>query len=120
MTAPVHDHGPGERCEAAPDLTRAPCGPATPPHGRPPHRRVTGAPAGLLPVPPAVALPRLLRAVAEDIAARRRRETRLAEAFVPLPALAAPDGDASGTGEIHVLSGPDRINSVITRTRAEA
>ena len=130
MTAPVHDHGPDEPCEAALDLYaralrsgHAPAHEAASPpcavHAgllRPDHRD----PDRLLPVPPAVALPRLLRAVAEDIAAHRRRETRLAEAFEPLLALAAPDGDATGTGEIHMLNGLDRINSVITRTMAGA
>ncbi|MEX3100592.1 MULTISPECIES: helix-turn-helix transcriptional regulator [unclassified Streptomyces] len=45
-------------------------------------------PGTLRPLPPALALPRLLRTIAQEIAERRQCETRLAESFVPLLALA--------------------------------
>ncbi|MEV6181762.1 LuxR C-terminal-related transcriptional regulator [Streptomyces sp. NPDC052016] len=130
MTAAAHDHPPEEPCEEALELyARAlrsghvpaaeaeayPClvdSGLLRPHPRDPHR--------LGPLAPAVALPRLLRTVAEDIARRRRQEARLAEAFEPLLALAVPSAHPADAAELRLLSGLDRINQVITRTIAEA
>lgn len=67
----------------------------------------------LRPVAPALALPRLLRGIAEDIALRRRAETRPAEAFEPLPALGTGPAPDAGTGLITLLSGVERISDAI-------
>lgn len=69
----------------------------------------------LRPVTPALALPRLLRRIAEDIAERRRAETHLTEAFAPLMALSAgPDGSTTP------LSGFDEIDEAISAAMDEA
>ena len=73
----------------------------------------------LRPLAPAVALPRLLRESAEDIARRRQGEARLAELFEPLMRASVPD-TATETAMINVLSGFDRINLAISRTLADA
>ncbi|MFI8243025.1 helix-turn-helix transcriptional regulator [Streptomyces sp. NPDC085866] len=128
MTARAHDHGPEELCEAGLELyTRALR------EGQVPAQDADALPClldtGLLqpdvtdprrlrPVAPAVALPRLLRTVDEDIAHRRRQGDRLAEAFEPLLALAAPaPADAAG---IRMLSGLDRINAAISEAMEHA
>ncbi|WP_327430349.1 helix-turn-helix transcriptional regulator [Streptomyces sp. NBC_01236] len=72
----------------------------------------------LRPVAPAVALPRLLRATAEDIARQRQREARLAEAFEPLMALDAGQASATDTPANTVLSSIDQINTAIARAMA--
>ncbi|POX56699.1 helix-turn-helix transcriptional regulator [Streptomyces sp. Ru71] len=79
----------------------------------------------LRPLPAALALPRLLRTMEDDIARRRRREALLVEAFEPLLALPAPhaDGahaDTADTGAIRLLSGIDRINRAITEALSTA
>ncbi|MFD7135277.1 LuxR C-terminal-related transcriptional regulator [Streptomyces sp. NPDC059894] len=130
MTAAAHDHGPDGPCEAALELyARALRSGGVPareaeqypclvdagllrPDRRDPHR--------LHPLAPGVALPRLLRVVAEDIARRRRQETRLAEAFEPLLALAVPGADPADSAELVLISGLGRINQVITRTMTRA
>lgn len=75
----------------------------------------------LEPVPPALALHRLLRASATRVADERRREERLAASFERLMRL---DGgrteSAAETPTLRVLSGTDRINQVITDAMAEA
>ncbi|ANP48470.1 DNA-binding CsgD family transcriptional regulator/sugar-specific transcriptional regulator TrmB [Streptomyces griseochromogenes] len=68
----------------------------------------------LRPTAPAVALPRLLRSVDEDIAHRRRQGVRLTEAFEPLLALAAPGTGPADPAGIRLLSGLDRINVAIS------
>ncbi|MFF7126023.1 helix-turn-helix transcriptional regulator [Streptomyces sp. NPDC008240] len=126
MTARAHDHGPEELCEAGLELyTRALR------EGRVPAPDADVLPclldAGLLqpdvtdprrlrPVAPAVALPRLLRTVDEDIAHRRRQGERLAEAFEPLLALADP----ADTAGIRMLSGLGRINVAISAAMEHA
>jgi DNA-binding CsgD family transcriptional regulator/sugar-specific transcriptional regulator TrmB len=123
LTTPAHQHGPEELCEAGLEL-----------YGRALHEgfvqehEAAEVPcvirSGLLqpdlddlrrlrPVAPVLALPRLLRGIAEDIAARRRAETRLAEAFEPLLALGTGPGSDAGTGPITLLSGLERINKAI-------
>ncbi|MER6348171.1 helix-turn-helix transcriptional regulator [Streptomyces sp. NPDC001595] len=74
----------------------------------------------LLPAAPSVALPRLLCAVEDDIARRRRHEAWLAEAFAPLLMLDTPDGAATTAFGIRVLSGLERINTAIGEAMATA
>ncbi|MFJ8637021.1 LuxR C-terminal-related transcriptional regulator [Streptomyces sp. NPDC093568] len=74
----------------------------------------------LRPLAPALALPRLLRNVAEDIAQRRRAETRLAEAFEPLLSLGMGHVAPPTPAEISFLKGVDQINQSITKAMAEA
>lgn len=71
----------------------------------------------LRPLAPALALPRLLRNVAEDIAQRRRAETRLTEAFEPLLSL---DSEHAHTAEVGLLNGFDQINQNIAEALADA
>ncbi|MDQ1047256.1 helix-turn-helix transcriptional regulator [Streptomyces sp. V4I2] len=74
----------------------------------------------LEPVPPAVALHRMLRTTAGRIADERRREQRLAETFEPLMRI---DGRHTATADlpgITVLGGLDRINEAITKAMADA
>ncbi|WP_405818488.1 helix-turn-helix transcriptional regulator [Streptomyces sp. NBC_01390] len=73
----------------------------------------------LRPLAPAVALSRLLRESAEDMARRRQQEAVLAEAFEPLMRVDVPDS-GTGTPLISVLSGIERINLAISRAMADA
>ena len=75
-------------------------------------------PGWLRPVPPAIALPRMLRAVEEDIARRRSREARLAESFAPLMALDAERAAVPDSPMINVLLGFQRINDAIAEAIA--
>ncbi|MFC8435467.1 helix-turn-helix transcriptional regulator [Streptomyces sp. NPDC057253] len=71
-------------------------------------------PDRLEPVPPALALHRMLRAATERAVDERRRGARLAEALAPLTRI---DGPRTAVGEdpaIRVLSGTERINEAIT------
>ncbi|MGW0683284.1 LuxR C-terminal-related transcriptional regulator [Streptomyces sp. NPDC002754] len=70
-------------------------------------------PGWLRPVPPAIALPRLLRAVEENIALRRSQEAKLAETFAPLMALDAERAAVPDAPMITVLLGFRRINDAI-------
>ncbi|WP_428935045.1 helix-turn-helix transcriptional regulator [Streptomyces sp. ACT015] len=123
MTPPAHPHSTGEPCAAGlalyaralregripePEAAPVPCVLHT---GL--LRPDLDAPHWLRPVPPALALPRLLRTAAEDVARRRRAETRLAEAFEPLLELGAGTSDAADAPGITLLSGADRINDAI-------
>ncbi|MGW1890491.1 LuxR C-terminal-related transcriptional regulator [Streptomyces sp. NPDC002004] len=132
MTAEPHAHGVEELCEAGSTLyVRALR------EGR--VRREEAAPAPclidfgllhpdvedmhwLLPTAPAVALPKLLRAMEEDIAHQRRRETRLAEQFEPLlhlgPASAALPPAPSSV--LTVLLGFRRIDAALSHAASEA
>ncbi|QKW07479.1 response regulator transcription factor [Streptomyces sp. NA04227] len=70
---------------------------------------------GLLPVPPAVALPRLLRKFTEQALTQRRNADRLAETFLPLLALQS-SREARRTvsaEDIKLLDGFPRINVAI-------
>ncbi|MCW8377004.1 helix-turn-helix transcriptional regulator [Streptomyces justiciae] len=124
-SAPHPEHGVEELCAAGLELYGRALA-----NGGVPEREADAVPcvlrAGLLrpdlddphrlrPVPPAVALPRLLRGIAEDIARRRRAETRLAEAFEPLLALAERDNGSVDTTGFTLLSGLDRIKDAIGR-----
>ncbi|MFG2607691.1 LuxR C-terminal-related transcriptional regulator [Streptomyces sp. NPDC048514] len=78
-------------------------------------------PGRLEPVPPAVALHRLLRSAADRIAGERRREALVADAFEPLMRI---DGRRTETGTdtptLRVLSGTARINEAITEAMSAA
>ncbi|MFC7987578.1 LuxR C-terminal-related transcriptional regulator [Streptomyces sp. NPDC057336] len=76
----------------------------------------------LRPLVPTLALPRLLHRMEEDIARRRRAESRLTEVFEPLLALDAGDGrnSSSAVDGIAILHGMDRINEAIDRVTHEA
>ncbi|WP_406475327.1 LuxR C-terminal-related transcriptional regulator [Streptomyces sp. NBC_01615] len=74
----------------------------------------------LRPVAPAVALPRLLRATAEDIARQRQHDARLAEAFEPLMRIGSHHSATAETPTISVLSGLQRINIAIAQSMADA
>ncbi|MGW1282605.1 hypothetical protein ACWD4N_02500 [Streptomyces sp. NPDC002586] len=123
MTTPAHRHGPQELCATGLELYGRALR-----EGSVPEHEAAEAPcvirSGLLqpdlddvhrlrPVAPALALPRLLRGIAEDIALRRRAETRPAEAFEPLPALGTGPAPDAGTGLITLLSGVERISDAI-------
>jgi DNA-binding CsgD family transcriptional regulator/sugar-specific transcriptional regulator TrmB len=78
-------------------------------------------PGRLEPVPPAVALHRLLRSAADRIAGERRRAALVADAFEPLMRI---DGRRTETGTdtptLRMLSGTARINEAITEAMATA
>ncbi|GAA4994016.1 LuxR C-terminal-related transcriptional regulator [Streptomyces siamensis] len=74
----------------------------------------------LHPVPPAVVLPRLLRATTDAIAHQRRREVRLAEAFEPLMRIGSPQTATGESPTLSVLSGLEQINRSISQTMADA
>ncbi|MEU0004175.1 LuxR C-terminal-related transcriptional regulator [Streptomyces sp. NPDC006314] len=84
-------------------------------------RPAAGDPERLEPVPPAVALHRLLRSAADRIAGERRREALLADAFEPLMRI---DGrrteNTADTPTLRVLSGTARINEAITEAMSTA
>lgn len=129
MSDEVHGHGADELCEEGLDLYARALR-----EGGLRRRDADPAPCltrlGLLqpdltdsrwlrPLPPAVALPRLLGNLAEDIARRHRREARLADMLQPLMELGdrhASSADAAFT----VLSGTDDINARIRRMVARA
>ncbi|MFE9765241.1 LuxR C-terminal-related transcriptional regulator [Streptomyces sp. NPDC005808] len=131
MTTGVHGHRADELCEGGLDLYARALR-----EGHVPHEEAdTAAPclinSGLLqpdlkdlrrlrPVAPAVALPRLLRATAEDIAQQRQREARLAEALEPLIALHAGQASPTDAPANTVLIGIERINTVIARAMAHS
>ncbi|WP_416970477.1 helix-turn-helix transcriptional regulator [Streptomyces sp. 4F14] len=72
-------------------------------------------PGRLRPLPPALALPRLLRTIAREIAERRQRETRLTESFAPLLALAEHPQPTADPAGFALLDGLDRIDDAITQ-----
>ncbi|MFP3988951.1 helix-turn-helix transcriptional regulator [Streptomyces sp. E11-3] len=69
----------------------------------------------LRPTAPAVALPRLLRTIEQDIARQRRREAELARTFEPLIARAANHASSPSTSMVNVLEGLTRITSAINQ-----
>ncbi|MFI7499109.1 helix-turn-helix transcriptional regulator [Streptomyces sp. NPDC049687] len=76
---------------------------------------------GLLePVPPVLALHRLLRTTGDRIAAERRREDRLLGVFEPFLRLDESRATASDTPAVTLLSGMPLINAAITRAMADA
>ncbi|MGW0907367.1 LuxR C-terminal-related transcriptional regulator [Streptomyces sp. NPDC002853] len=130
MTTEPHTHGADELCEAGSalyaralaegrihtaDADEAPClidfGLLRP---------EAGDPGWLLPTPPAVALPQLMRSIEEEVAHERRREVRLAELFEPLMELDAQKIFTPGTPGMTVLDGFERINSAISEAMAPA
>ncbi len=124
-----HPHGIDELCEPGAALyaraLRA---------GRLPHAAAESAPclldmgllqpdvadAGLLlPTPPAVALPRLLHTIEEDVTLRRQKEAALAEAFSPLLALDADHRAPAGDSSITALKGLESLRKAAARAAAE-
>ncbi|WP_460067967.1 helix-turn-helix transcriptional regulator [Streptomyces sp. YKOK-I1] len=76
---------------------------------------------GLLePVPPALALHRALRPLADRVADERRHTARLVETFEPLLRLARGPAAGPEAPPVSVLSGHDRINDAITSAMDEA
>ncbi len=123
----VHQHGDEELCEAGLRLYSEALR-----EGRLPARKADDAPCliafrllqptvedleWLEPVPPTVALHRLLRAAEERIATERRREEQLAVAFEPLMRLDIPQPTAESSG-ISVISGFDQIGLTIAQAMA--
>ncbi|MEU4882073.1 LuxR C-terminal-related transcriptional regulator [Streptomyces althioticus] len=76
-------------------------------------------PGRLAPVPPTVALHRLLRLSEERISAQRRREERLAEVFHHLMQDGGPSTEETGLPAFKVLRGLDRINGAIAQALAD-
>ncbi|MEU6354438.1 helix-turn-helix transcriptional regulator [Streptomyces sp. NPDC047072] len=74
----------------------------------------------LEPVDPTVALHRILRAAEERIAEERGREQRVVDLFEPLIRISRPRAGPTDTAAVTVLSGMDRINTVITQVMADA
>ncbi|MFE0138250.1 LuxR C-terminal-related transcriptional regulator [Streptomyces sp. NPDC059037] len=74
----------------------------------------------LRPTAPAVALPRLLRAIEDEITDQRQREERLAAAFGPFMALDSRLAAASEAPTITVLDGLERISAAIDRAMNDA
>ncbi|MGY0017542.1 LuxR C-terminal-related transcriptional regulator [Streptomyces sp. cg35] len=119
----AHQHGPEELCEAGSSLyartlregrvhrEEAEPVPCLESFGL--LRRDTDDPQWLRPVPPAVVLPDLLKAVEDGIAQQRRKEALLAETFAPLIDLAAQRASIPSTPMIEVLLGFQRINDAI-------
>jgi DNA-binding CsgD family transcriptional regulator len=70
--------------------------------------------ARLEPVPPALALHRMLRATTDRVAHERWREQRLAEAFAPLMRTAGRAAAVPENPAIRVVSGTGPINEAIT------
>ncbi|MEV7072004.1 LuxR C-terminal-related transcriptional regulator [Streptomyces sp. NPDC093990] len=68
----------------------------------------------LEPVPPALALHRMLRATTDRAAHERRREQRLAEAFAPFMRAAGGAAAVAENPAIRVVSGTGPINEAIT------
>lgn len=130
MTAEVHGHGADELCEEGLDLyARALREGGVRRRDADPAPCLTGL--GLLqpdiadsrwlrPLPPAVALPRLLGNLAEDIARRHRREARLADMLQPLMELGAPHTSSADATAFTVLGGMENINARIARMVARA
>jgi len=77
-------------------------------------------PRWLRPVAPSVALPRLLRAIEEDIAHQRRREAKLADVLEPFMTLDAQIAPGTDPLAISLLNGFDQINTRITHLLAES
>ncbi|MEU6846671.1 LuxR C-terminal-related transcriptional regulator [Streptomyces sp. NPDC046716] len=130
MTAQGHPHGVGELCEAGmslythslregrvlrQDTAPTPCLEAyglLHPDGEDPQ--------WLRPVPPAIALPGLLKAIEQDIVQRRRQEAKLADTFASLMALDAERAAVPNAPLIGVLLGLRRINEAIAEATAES
>ncbi|MEH0424571.1 helix-turn-helix transcriptional regulator [Streptomyces sp. B21-083] len=126
----AHQHGAAELCEAGMSLyTRALR------EGHVPAQEAEAAPClitfGLLqpdledmrrlrPLTPAVALPRLLRESARDIARKRQLEAQLAEGFAPLLALDVADAAVTDASGISLLAGFDQINAAIGQAMSDA
>ncbi|MFJ8147713.1 LuxR C-terminal-related transcriptional regulator [Streptomyces sp. NPDC096048] len=129
MTAEAHRHGPEELCEAGLDLyaralreghvssheaTAAPC---LVDHGML-HPTIEDL-SRLEPVPPTVALQRLLRSSEERIVGERRRGQRLADAFEPLMRLEGTADASKDAPPLRLLSSKKRAGQAIAEAMAE-
>ncbi|MER6167192.1 helix-turn-helix transcriptional regulator [Streptomyces violaceorubidus] len=127
--APHPEHGPEELCPAGTLLYRRALD-----EGRVTERETAATPClldfGLLqpsldapdrlePVPPVLALHRLLRTSQERIADERRREERLAETFTAFVHASSPS-TAGESAVLRLLSGKERIDRTIGEVMAEA
>ncbi|MFG2651704.1 LuxR C-terminal-related transcriptional regulator [Streptomyces sp. NPDC048436] len=130
MTTEPHTHGVDELCDAGSALYARALA-----EGRIHSESVIGVPCladfgllrsdgndtrWLLPTPPAVALPRLLRIIEEDIAHQRHRETKLADLFEPLMTLGTHKASTTDAPSVTLLHGFERINSAISEAMARA
>lgn len=130
MAPEPHPHRAEELCEAGANLyARALT------EGRVPHDEADAAPclidsgllrpdAGdarwLLPTPPSVALPRLLRTSERRVAAERDRQVRLAAVFESLMTVDAARVSGPESAAIIVLEGFPRIDAALDSTIAES
>ncbi|WP_327316721.1 helix-turn-helix transcriptional regulator [Streptomyces sp. NBC_01235] len=130
MTTPAHPHGPEELCGPGLELyaralreghvSDADAGPAPCLVDLGLLHPVVDDLARLEPVPPALALHRLLRASGTRIAEERRREEQLASLFEPLMRVTGSRTLPPDPASLRVLSGTERINAAITEAMAEA
>ncbi|MFF7279568.1 helix-turn-helix transcriptional regulator [Streptomyces griseorubiginosus] len=110
------------------DASAVPCltesGLFRPPGEAPDHHRPDPAhavPARLEPVPPALALHRLLRTTTDHVVRERQYGERLAEAFAPLTRIDARRAPAADRNPaVRVVSGTGRINAAITEAMTGA
>ncbi|MBL3669017.1 helix-turn-helix transcriptional regulator [Streptomyces sp. M2CJ-2] len=129
MTACTRDHETEELCDAGAELYARALrdGPLSAEEARETPCPVdTGLlrpslddPGRLVPVPPTVALHRLLRFSGERVAAQRRREERLTEVFQQLIRIGEPCAEETGAPALSVLNGQERINGAIAEALAE-
>ncbi|CAL9530905.1 LuxR C-terminal-related transcriptional regulator [Streptomyces sp. enrichment culture] len=130
MTPQAHHHGTGELCDAGLELYARALR-----EGRLPTAEAAAAPclidSGLLhptvedldrlePVPPAVALQRLLRSSEDRVADERRRGQRMADLFEPLIRLGTRDAAGDDTPALRILSSKERTMQAIEEAMAEA
>ncbi|CAL9275188.1 MULTISPECIES: helix-turn-helix transcriptional regulator [Streptomyces] len=129
MTPRAHHHGAEELCEAGLSLYARALR-----EGHLPGVEATAAPClldkGILhpaiedpsrlePVPPAVALQRLLRSSEERITVERRRGQRLADAFEPLMRLDRRAVGGEDASSLRLLSTKERVGRAIAEAMAE-
>ncbi|MET8819288.1 MULTISPECIES: helix-turn-helix transcriptional regulator [Streptomyces] len=129
MTPQAHHHGAEELCEAGLSLYARALR-----EGHLPGVEATAAPClldkGILhpaiedpsrlePVPPAVALQRLLRSSEERITVERRRGQRLADAFEPLIRLDRRAVGGEDASSLRLLSTKERVGRAIAEAMAE-
>lgn len=129
MTPEAHHHGTEELCDAGLELYARALR-----EGHLPSAEAAVAPClvdnGLLhpdiedlsrlePVPPTVALQRLLRSSEERIAGERRRGQRLADAFEPLMRLEGPAVASEDIRPLRLLSSKERAGQAIAEAMAE-
>ncbi|GHI91499.1 MULTISPECIES: helix-turn-helix transcriptional regulator [Streptomyces] len=130
MTPQAHHHGTEELCDAGLEIYARALR-----EGHLPGAEAAAAPClidnGMLhpavedldrlePVPPTVALQRLLRSSEERIADERRRGQRMADVFEPLIRLGTPNAVGEDTPALRILSSKERTTQAIEEAMAEA